>query len=64
MRSMAVKSESRANLTFSQYIPVWSPLLITCERVTGRKARGLQMEEVRLQVSDIFISLKRQEETN
>ena len=43
---MAVKSESRANLTFSQYKPVWSPLLITCERVTGRKARGLEMVEI------------------
>ena len=59
------------------------------ERVTGRKARGLQMEEIgckcqtflsllsgrrkqtgspkggnRLQVSDIFLSLKQQEETS
>ena len=34
------------------------------ERVTGRKAKGLQMVD-RLQVSDIFyLSLKRQEETN
>ena len=43
---MTVKSESRANLTFSPYIPVWSPLLIICERVTGRKARGLEMVEI------------------
>ena len=34
------------------------------ERVTGRKARGLQNGGNSLQVSDIFISLKRQEETN
>ena len=34
------------------------------ERVTGRKAKGLQMVD-RLQVSDIFyLSLMRQEETN
>ena len=31
--------------------------------VTGRTAKGLQMEES-LQMSDIFISLKWQEETN
>ena len=31
------------------------------EGVTGRKARGLQW---RVQVSDIFLSLKQQEETN
>ena len=66
-----------------------SILLQDVERVTGRKARGLQMEEIgckcqtflsllsgrrkqtgspkggnRLQVSDIFLSLKQQEETN
>ena len=34
------------------------------ETVTGRKTRGLQMEEIACQVSDIFISLKLQEETN
>ena len=34
------------------------------ERVTGRKARGLQMEEIGFQVSNIFyLSLKWQEET-
>ena len=66
-----------------------SILLQDVERVTGRKARGLQMEEIgckcqtflsllsgrrkqtgspkggnRLQVSDIFLSLKQQEETS
>ena len=38
-----------------------SILLQDVERVTDRKARGLQMEEIGCQVSDIFISLKQQE---
>ena len=33
------------------------------ERVTGRKARGLQMEEIACKCQTFF-SLKRQEETN
>ena len=37
---------------------------LDCERLTGRKVRGLQTEEIRLKAPDIFISLKRQEETN
>ena len=38
---------------------------VELERVTGRKARGLQKEEIaRIKMSDIFISLKPQEETN
>ena len=35
----------------------------TCERVTGRKARGLQMEEIGFKCQT-FLSLKRQEETS
>ena len=35
------------------------------ERVTGRKARGLQMEEIGCKCQTFFyLSLKRQEETN
>ena len=34
-----------------------------CERVTGRKARGLQMEEIACKCQT-FLSLKRQEEIN
>ena len=34
------------------------------ERVTSRKARGLQTEEIACKCQDIFIPLKRQEETN
>ena len=34
------------------------------ERVTGRKARGLQMEEIGCKCQTFFISLKRQEETS
>ena len=34
------------------------------ERVTGRKARGLQMEEIGCKCQTFLISLKRQEETN
>ena len=41
-----------------------SVLLHYVERVTGRKARGSPNGGKRLQVSDIFISLKRQEEIN
>ena len=41
-----------------------SVLLHDLERVTGRKARASPNGGNRLQVSDIFISLKRQEETN
>ena len=41
-----------------------SVLLHDVERVTGRKASGSPKGGNRLQVSDIFISLKRQEETN
>ena len=40
-----------------------SSAVTDAERVTDRKARGLQTGN-RLQVSDIFISLKCQEETN
>ena len=41
-----------------------SVLLHDLERVTGRKARASPNGGNRLQVSDIFISLKRQEEIN
>ena len=34
------------------------------ERVTGRKARGLQMEEIACKCQTFFLSLKQQEETN
>ena len=34
------------------------------ERVTGRKARGLQMEEIACKCQTFLISLKQQEETN
>ena len=37
---------------------------IYTERVTGRKARGSPNGGNRLQVSEVFISLKWQEETN
>ena len=36
----------------------------TTERVTGRKARGLQTEEIGCRCQTFFISLKRQEGTN
>ena len=42
----------------------WRTSECPCERVTGRKARGSPNGGKRLQVPDIFISLKRQEETN
>ena len=45
-------------------VETMSVLLHDVERVTGRKARGSPNGGNRLQVSDIFISLKRQEETN
>ena len=38
--------------------------LYIVERVTGRKTRGLQMEEIDCNMSNIFMSLKQQEETN
>ena len=42
-----------------------SILLHDVERVTGRKARGLQMEEIGCKCQTFFnLSLKRQEETN
>ena len=34
------------------------------ERITSRKARGLQTEEIGLKCQTIFLSLKLQEETN
>ena len=34
------------------------------ERVTSRKDRGLQMEEIAFKCHNVFISLTRQEETN
>ena len=34
------------------------------ERLTGRKARGLQMEEIGCKCQTFLISLKRQGETN
>jgi len=34
------------------------------ERLTGRKARGLQMEEIGCKCQTFLISLKWQEETN
>ena len=34
------------------------------ERVTGRKDRGLQTEEIACKCHNVFISLMRQEETN
>ena len=34
------------------------------EQVTGRKARGLQMEEIGCKCQTFFLSLKQQEETN
>ena len=36
----------------------------TCERVTGRKVKGLQKEEIGCKCQTFFISLKQQEETN
>ena len=38
--------------------------MVGCERVIGRKARGLQMEEIGCKCQTFFISLKQQEETN
>ena len=53
--------ESRGSTRYL-YPHVHSNIII--ERVTGRKARGSPNGGNRLQVPDIFISLKQQKETN
>ena len=57
---------SASTSVFPMNIQDWFPLGWTgCERVTDRKARGLQMEEIGCKCQTLFyLSLKRQEETN
>ena len=68
---MQIDTQSYGDMIFAFFICPSKKIksTITCEgvrteRVTGRKARGLQMEEIGCKWQIFFFSLKWQEETN
>ena len=68
MKMMNYKITQRFNHSFLKILTRYSIFKpwCQCDRVTGRKARSLQTEEIgcKCQAFSLSLSLKRQEETN